>query len=67
MARWSETTFYRSVLSCDFFLFIFVSVEDEQKNNSVIWRDVGQVWLVAYERRKSSMSVCRWEWSSEKG
>lgn len=51
----------------NFFFFIFVSVGDEQKNNSVLWRDVGRVWLVPYDRRKSSMPVCWWEWSSETG
>lgn len=68
MVRESIDDLFTEVLFHEnFFFFIFVSVGDEQKNNSVLWRDVGRVWLVPYDRRKSSMPVCWWEWSSEMG
>lgn len=62
MVRDSIDKFFTEVLfhGILFFFFIFVSVKDEQKNHSVLWRDVGRVWLVPYDRRKS-MFVCRWE------
>lgn len=67
MVRDSTDNILQKCCFVGFSFFIFVLVEDEQKNNSVLWRDVGRVRLVPYDRRKSSMFVCRWEWSSEKG
>lgn len=37
---------FKDWLFCGVFFFVFVLVEDEQKNNPVIWRDVGQVCLI---------------------